>query len=77
MRIKTENAIEKARPMSIRKGGIGRKRTQMMSIMPRAKPISRTLNDGFVRGNAGGCAISVPSLHERSGHECPPIRTDS
>ncbi|EPE99738.1 hypothetical protein RGCCGE502_03512 [Rhizobium grahamii CCGE 502] len=69
IRINTEKAIENARPISIRKGGIGRKSTQMITMMPMAKPISRTLSPAFGRGSAGGCAISIPSLHERCGHD--------
>jgi hypothetical protein len=50
IRISTENAIEKASPMSIRNGGIGRNKTQMMTMMPMAKPISRTLRFDFRKG---------------------------
>ena len=35
IRISTENAIEKASPMSIRKAGIGRNRIDRMMMMPR------------------------------------------
>ena len=41
IRISTESAIEKARPMSIRKAGIGRNRTGRMMTMPSAKTTSR------------------------------------
>ena len=41
IRISTESAIENASPMSIRSGGIGRKKTQRMRMMPSAKAISR------------------------------------
>src|SRR6478609_6773406 len=73
IRISTDSAIEKARPMSIRKGGIGRNSTQRMTTMPSAKPISLILGAALGRGIAGGCAISpVPSLHEKGLAATPP-----
>ena len=41
IRISTESAIEKARPMSMRKAGIGRNSTARMMTMPSAKKMSR------------------------------------
>ncbi len=75
IRISTEKAIEKASPISIRNGGIGRKRMQMMPMMPRAKPTSRRLGATFGRGSAGGCAMTIPSLHERR-RTCGPPNSD-
>src|SRR5579883_281157 len=40
MRIKTAKAIENASPTSMMKGGIGRKKTERMAMMPAAKPRS-------------------------------------
>src|SRR5260221_295522 len=40
--MRTENAIDSASPKSIRKGGIGRKRTARMPMIAAAKPTSRT-----------------------------------
>ncbi|EGE59979.1 hypothetical protein RHECNPAF_1760067 [Rhizobium etli CNPAF512] len=44
----------------------------MMPTMPRAKPTSRRLGATFGRGSAGGCAITIPSLHERRRKRGPP-----
>ena len=41
IRISTDSAIEKARPTSIRKAGIGRNSTARMTTMPSAKKTSR------------------------------------
>ena len=41
MRMRTEKAIDSARPKSIRKGGMGTKRIARMARMPVAKPTSR------------------------------------
>ena len=41
IRISTDSAIEKARPMSMRKAGIGRNSTARMMTMPMAKKTSR------------------------------------
>ena len=42
IRISTDSAIEKARPRSIRIGGIGRNRIVSMATMPTAKATSAT-----------------------------------
>ena len=42
IRIRIEKAIDSARPKSIRKDGIGTKRTARMARMPVAKPTSRS-----------------------------------
>ena len=43
IRIRTDKAIEKASPTSIRKAGMGRKRTARMTTTPSAKKMSRPL----------------------------------
>jgi hypothetical protein len=43
MRIKTENAIDKASPMSIKNAGTGKKKIERIAIMPPANPMSRAL----------------------------------
>lgn len=40
IKMSTENAIENARPISIKKAGIGKNSTDKMVMMPSAKPIS-------------------------------------
>ncbi len=59
IRMSTENAIENARPMSIRIAGRGRNRTVRMTIMPAAKPISATLLRSTLPGMAATVAIGV------------------
>ena len=60
IRINTESAIEKARPMSIMKAGIGRKKMQRIEMMPRAKPMSRLL---FALGWTDGIAAAWAMVH--------------
>src|SRR5262245_54747977 len=67
IRISTEKAIEKASPISMRKGGIGRNSTHRMTRMPRGKPTSRMLGVTLGSAIAGGCAIDRFRLFMRGG----------
>ena len=64
IRISTESAIEKARPMSIRKAGIGRNSTVRMKTMPIAKPTSRPF---LATGSAVRVSAIAMSFQIRSG----------
>ena len=46
MRISTDSAMDSASPRSIRKAGIGRKKTTRMPTMPAANAMSRALPRG-------------------------------
>ena len=39
----TDNEIEKARPISIKNAGIGKKKIESIAMMPQANPMSRAL----------------------------------
>ena len=51
IRISTDRAMEKARPKSIRKAGIGRKKMHRIAMMPKAKKTSRRPFSPERRGN--------------------------
>jgi hypothetical protein len=70
MRISTDTAIENARPRSIRKAGIGRKKIDRMATMPIAKPMSRPL----LRSACAGDGIAVMPPFRRGPHAPPDLR---
>ena len=72
MRMRTESAIEKARPISTSMTGMGRKRTQRIATMPSAKPMSRVLGLTLGKEMTGGCAINSSCLFMRRATEKPP-----
>jgi hypothetical protein len=57
IRIRTDRAIEKASPMSMRIGGSGRNRIARMATIPSAKPTSRPCFLGNAGERAWICAI--------------------
>src|SRR5581483_11257067 len=65
MRMRTENAIDSASPKSMRKVGIGMKRTARIAMMPPAKPTSRS-----ERGSTAG-AISMILASAIAERICP------
>ena len=72
MRISTLSAIEKARPRSMRKAGIGRKKTARIAMMPTAKPISRVLlRSAFTGPAATAPAIAIAAPSSSAGAKMP------
>jgi hypothetical protein len=67
IRIRTEKEIENASPMSIMKGGIGRKSTDRMITIPTANPMSRPRGATFGSVNVviGDCTSAI-NLHASS-----------
>src|SRR4051812_7572516 len=65
IKMSTENEIKKARPRSIRNGGIGRNKVARIMIIPTAKPISRPL------GAILGTVSDVTSAIKHSPHHEP------
>ena len=72
IRISTDSAIEKARPMSIRKDGIGRKKIDRIATMPMAKPMSRPPRPpGRAAPLAARLAGTAPGKWSRSSRILP------
>src|SRR3569832_904583 len=61
IRISTESAIEKARPISMRKAGIGRNSTARIKTKPSAKKTSRPFFATMPDGSGSLIAISFPN----------------